>query len=191
MTSNAMRRRVDALAKPGPGWIPRQGVVVALNISGPTGQTIDVQIGGSSVTTQFVPYMLPVTPVVGQGVWVLTNGKDAFAFGSFGPADGIAFPYGAGFGDAAGFHVGEYFKDASGIVVGSGVAAATATATAPKTMGTLPAGYRPSATQSYSVLATTMPCRVDVTSAGAVILQTSQASGNVISLAQISYLAEA
>ncbi len=191
MTSAAMRRRVDALAKPGPGWVMRQGVVMALNITGPTGQTVDVQIGGSTTTIQFVPYQLPATPVVGQGVWLWVNGKDAFVFGSFGPADGIAFPYGAGFGDAAGFHVGEYFKDASGIVVLGGVATATALATAPKTIGTLPAGYRPNATQAFTVYATTAPCRVDVTSAGAVILQTTQANGNNISLNQIQYLAEA
>ena len=191
MNSHQLRRAVRHLGNPPQGFRIRQGTVMAVNISGPTGQTIDVQVGGSSVTTPAVPYMLPATPVVGQGVWLITDGRDLFAFGAFGPAAALAFPYGAGFGDASGFHTGGYYLDASGVVHLTGVAQATATATAPKTIGTLPAGFRPSATQRFTVYATTSPCVVDVLATGVVQLQTSQANGNGISLTQISYLAEA
>ncbi len=64
----------------------RQGAVTAVN----AGHTIDVTIGGSTVVVPGVRYAASVCPRVGAGVWLVTDGRDLFAFAAIAPA-GPAF----------------------------------------------------------------------------------------------------
>lgn len=85
-----------------------------------------------------------------------------------------------------------YYKDPNGIVHLQGLIRAGSVSTVGTPMFNLAAGYRPKLQNLYATIGSsdTPSVRVDVTSVGNVSLQTAVTSGEYISLAGISFLAE-
>lgn len=200
MTNRNTHRQVRALgrAQRDPLQV-RQATVMAVTHAADGTQTVDLQIGGSTTTIPGVPYMFGAMPVVTESVFMFSDGKDLYAWGAFqGPqatavTGGVGFS--AGWADTGGaFQPVGYFKDASGLVHIHGITTASATATAPKTIFTLPAGWRPAAGHQhvFTCQATgQVPARVDVLSTGVVQLNSpTLASGNFLSLESIVFIAE-
>lgn len=69
-------------AKTEPGWVLRQGSVVAIG----SAYTITVTIAGSTTQIAGVRYLGPTPPLPGTGVWLLASDGDVIALGSLAAA---------------------------------------------------------------------------------------------------------
>lgn len=103
---------------------------------------------------------------------------------------GSVTDYGSGFGGP------RYFKDALGIVHMKGVLKATATIGSLGTLFTLPVGFRPAETLVFQVACgigfSNLDKRLDIETTGIAYLNgTTLANGDWVSIASVSYLAEA
>lgn len=103
---------------------------------------------------------------------------------------GSVTDYGAGYGGP------RYFKDALGIVHMKGVLKATATITSLTTLFTLPVGFLPVEILVFQVACgigfSNLDKRLDIDSSGNAYLNgTTLANGDWVSIASVSYLAEA
>lgn len=67
---------------PDPAVKLRQGVVQAV-----TGETVTVTIGGSETPVTGFKHLASYTPVVGDTVWLATDGRDWIVLGTLGSGD--------------------------------------------------------------------------------------------------------
>lgn len=155
----------------------QQGKVISIeNISG--SKTLTVTIGGSEVQIPDVALLDSVYPIANAAIWVMSDGKDCFAFGSMNHTQTWIAPtlLNSWVNFAAGFTLSGYTKLITDEVVMQGL---VKLGTATSVICNLPVGYRPPLTKVFTCSASggSQGVRIDVLNNGNV-MQMSFSTGS-------------
>lgn len=190
MDTSADAARAILAASPGAGIRFRQGAVVSVQADG----TVTLTIGGSTTQIAGVHCLSSIRPAAGESVWLASSGNDFFVIGTMNPDTWHSV---GGTGEPAfanswvnlggGYQTAQFRRDADGQVYLRGW---IKSGTVDTTAFTLPAGYRPAATEGFAALSLDVTIgvvgRVDVTAAGAVV-PTSPSRSDWVSLSTVRF----